>query len=173
MRRALLAVAILIAVPALGQEVKQGPKLAELQILGDDFISVDGFWEPDNPTKQNELIPTATHIECYRHGGKVLVGTEAICITASASAAEGLSRADSTVNSASWSNDEIVISDSHPICLISKTFFDLKRHTVTGLDTRKPEVEGLGGACKFMPDGQTYYLRESVDFQLFHTPVKK
>ena len=173
MKRLLLAVAVLIAVPAVGQEVKQAPKLAELQTLGDDFISVDGFWEPDNPTKQNELVPTATHIECYRHGGKTLVGTEAICITASASAAGGLLKADSSVNSASWSNDEIVISDSHPICLVSKTFFDLKRHTLTALDTRKPEAEGLGGACKLIPDRQTYYLRELVDYQMFHMPVKK
>jgi hypothetical protein len=173
MKRALLAAAILIAVPALGQEVKHAPKLAELQTLGEDSISVDGFWEPDNPTEQNELVPTATHIECYRHGGKVLVGTEAICMTASASTAGGLLRADSSLNSASWSNDEIVISDNHPICLISKTVFDLKRHTVTALDIRKPEAEGLGGACKIIPDRQTYYLRESVDYQMFHTPPKK
>jgi hypothetical protein len=173
MKRLVLAVAILIAVPSLGQEVKRVPKLAELQALGDDFVSVDGFWEPDSPTAQSVLVPTATHIECYRHGGKVLVGTEAIYITASASAAGGLLKADSSVNSASWSNDEIVISDSHPICLISKTIFDLRRHTVTALDIRKPEAEGLGGACKLIPDRQTYYLRESVDYQIFHVPVKK
>lgn len=164
---------LILSLGVSSQNADKAPKLAELQAIGDDFISVDGFWEPDAPTKQNELVPTATHIECYRHGGKILVGTDAVCITASASIAGGLLSANSSLNSASWSNDEIEISDSHPICLISKTFFDLKRHTVTALDIRKPEAQGLGGACKFIPDRQTYYLRESVDYQMFHIPAKK
>jgi hypothetical protein len=33
-----------------------------------------------------ELVPTATHIECRRHGGTFMVGTEAWCVTANATA---------------------------------------------------------------------------------------
>jgi hypothetical protein len=179
MKPALLALAILIAVATLGQDIKNAPtsqtrkpKLAELYVES-DFISVDGFWEPDNPTKQNELVPTANHIECYRHGGKELVGTDAICITATAMAPSGTLAANFSMDSASWSNDEIVISDSHPICSTNKTFFDLKRKTAIALDVRKPEATGLGDACKLIPDRQSYYLRDQVDYTLFHVPVNK
>jgi hypothetical protein len=150
------------------------PKLAELTILGDRLI-VDGFWEPDSPTKQNEVIPTAVHIECFRHGGKEanLVRTEGFCIVATAMAPIGLLTADFSLMEASWSDDEVVISDDSPICEISKTFFDLKRKTVTGLDIRKPEAKGFADSCKLMPDRQSYYLRDRVDYGLFHLPVKK
>ena len=67
----------------------------------------------------------------------------------------------------------VVISDGSPECLISKTFFDLKRKTVTGLDIRKPEAKGLADSCKLLPDRQSYYLRDRVDYAMFHVPVKK
>ena len=101
--------ALLLLLPSVfAQEVKKTPKLAELHTLGDDFIPVDGFWEPDNPTKHNELVLAATHIECYRHGGKALVGTDAICITAYARIAGGLLSSDFTLNSASWSDVDLI-----------------------------------------------------------------
>lgn len=67
---------LVLCIPVLAQDTK--PKPAKLNIFGDS-ISVDGFWEPDNPTKSNEVVPTAIHIECFRHGGKEgnLVKTEA------------------------------------------------------------------------------------------------
>ena len=167
-----LAFLIVASSGLLAQETKHTPQLAKLQTFGVDFISVDGFWEPDNPTKHNELFPNAVHIECYRHGGKVLVGTEAICITANATNMDGLLSSYLSLNAASWSDDEVVILDSSPICLTSRTFFDLKRHTVTALDIRKPEAEGLGGSCKLIPDRQTYYLRDSVDYKIFHVSIE-
>ena len=71
---------------------KDKPKLAELEQVG-DMLTVDGFWEPDNPTKQNELVPTAVHIQCFRHGGKEanLTKTEAFCIVSTATTASGCS----------------------------------------------------------------------------------
>ena len=153
------------------------PKLAELHTDDVRFgmISVDGFWEPDNPTKHNEVVPTAVHIECFRHGGKEanLVKTEAFCIVATATTPTGILAADFSLMEASWSEEEVVISDDSPECLVSKTFFDLKRKTVTGLDIRKPEAKGLFDLCKTLPDRQSYYLRDRVDYALFHTPVKK
>ena len=160
-----------LCVPVWAQDK---PKLAELNIFG-DMISVDGFWEPGNPTKQNEVIPTAIHIECFRHGGKEanLVKTEAFCIVATAMAPSGTLMANFSLMEASWSDDEVVISDDSPECLISKTFFDLKRKTVTGLDIRKPEAKGLFDICKKLPDRQSYYLRDRVDYAMFHVPMKK
>jgi hypothetical protein len=150
------------------------PKLAELNDLG-DMISVDGFWEPDNPTKQNEVVATAVHMECYRHGGigGNLTKTEAFCVVATAMAPTGILMADFSFQGALWSDDEIVISDDSSICTISKTFFDLKRKTVTGLDIRKPEAKGFADSCKLLPDRQSYYLRDRVDYALFHEAVTK
>ena len=160
-----------LCVPVLAQS---RPKLAELETLG-DVLTVDGFWEPDNPTKQNEVVPTAIHIQCFRRGGKAsnLVKTEAFCIVATAMAPSGLLMADFSLMEASWTDGEVVISDDSPICLVSKTFFDLKRKTVTGLDIRKPEAKGLADSCKLLPDRQSYYLRDRVDYAVSHVPVKK
>ena len=152
------------------------PKLAELTKVGDDYISVDGFWEPDSPTKQNELVPTAIHIECNRHGGREanLVHTEAFCVVATAMISPiGSLMADFSWQAASWDDDEITISDDSSICLINKTFFDLKRKTVTGLDIRKPEAKGFADSCKILPDRQSYYLRDRVDYTMFHVAAKK
>jgi hypothetical protein len=174
MRPRSIAIALLglaLCVPACAQHK---PKLAELTVL-DDTFSVDGFWEPDNPTKHNEIVPAAIHIECYRHGGKEanLVKTEAFCVVATAMAPSGNLMADSSFQEATWSGDEVVISDDSPICLTSKTFFDLKRKTVTGLDIRKPEAKGFADSCKLIPDRQSYYLRDRVDYALFHLAIKK
>jgi hypothetical protein len=176
----LLVALLALCISALAQEQK--PKLALLRIIDGDSLYVDGFWEPDNPTKQNEVVPTAIHIGCFRHGGKEanLVHTEAFCIVATAMTAPsgspavaGFLMADFSFNEATWSNDEVVISDDSPICLTSKTFFDLKRKTVTALDIRKPEAKGLFDSCKLLPDRQSYYLRDRVDYALFHVPVGK
>lgn len=151
------------------------PKLAELSVPSGYMISVDGFWEPDNPTKQNEIGPTAIHIECFRHGGREanLVKTEAFCIVGTAMAVSKVLKADFSFQEATWSDDEITMSDDSPICITTKTFFDLKRKTVTGLDIRKPEAKGFMDVCKMIADRQSFYLRDSVDYALFHVPPKK
>ncbi len=174
---ATVVLGLAMCIPVRAQDsskVADKPKLAKLTIFG-DMISVEGFWEPDNPAKENAIVPTAIHMECYRHGGKEgnLTKTEAFCVVATAMAPDGLLMADFTFQGASWSDDEVVISDDSPICLINKTFFDLKRKTVTGLDIRKPEARGFADSCKLLPDRQSYYLRDRVDYALFHVQVKK
>jgi hypothetical protein len=98
---------------------------------------------------------------------------QAFCVVATAMAPTGMLMADFSFHGAVWSDDEIVISDDSSICVINKTFFDLKRKTVTGLDIRKPEAKGFAGSCKLLPDRQSYYLRDRVDYTLFHEAVKK
>jgi hypothetical protein len=65
---------------------------------------------------------------------------------------------------AEWSATQIIATDDSSICLTSQTIFDLKRMTVIALDIRKPEAQGLGGACNLIPDRQTYYLQDKVDY---------
>jgi len=149
------------------------PKLATLEIVGDS-VFIDGVWEPDSPTKQNELIPAVLHLECKRHGGKPLTGTEAFCVAATASAPVfGRLHADlGWLSVTSWTSTEIIVMDESPICIRSETIIDLRRKTAIGFDVRKPEARGLGDSCKLLPDRQTYYLRDRDDYYANHVPVK-
>ena len=56
------------------------------------------------------------------------------------------------------------MSVTEPICLTSQAIFDLKRTTVIALDVKKSEAQGLRGACNSIPDRQTYYLQDPVDY---------
>jgi hypothetical protein len=53
---------------------------------------------------------------------------------------------------------------SHSISITSQTFVDLERKTATALDTRKAEAKSLNNACDLVPDRQTYYLQDAVDY---------
>lgn len=68
------------------------PKLAEVYV--DDarnpgYVQVDGVWEPDNPTKQNEVMPSVVQIKCYRHGGREFAGSDPFCVVAVATPVAG------------------------------------------------------------------------------------
>jgi len=164
MKKALAAtLAALICASAWAQKT---PKLAEM-ILDKDggWVSVNGVWRPDNPTKKNELVEAVTELSCYRHGGKDLVGTEAFCLQAMALAPNGLlDVSTSWLKVIQWDATQIIAIDDSSICLTSQTIFDLKRKTVIALDIRKPEAQGLQGACNLLPDRQTYYFQDKADY---------
>ncbi len=150
------------------------PKLAEM-ILDKDggWVSVNGVWRPDNPTKKNELVEAVTELSCYRHGGKDLVGTEAFCLQAMALAPNGLLDVSTNwLKVIQWDATQIIAVDDSSICLTSQTIFDLKRKTVIALDIRKPEAQGLQGACNLLPDRQTYYFQDKVDYFAHKIAVK-
>ena len=67
---------------------QQTPQFAKLNIH-DDFIWSRGVWLPDNLTEKNEPIPSVTDFACYRHGGALLVNSEAYCILATAQIIDG------------------------------------------------------------------------------------
>jgi hypothetical protein len=143
---------------------QQKPKLAKL-FVDQSGVSVSGVWRPDNPTKKNELLEAVTELSCYRHGGKDLAGTEAFCLQAMAMAPNGLLDVSTDwLKVIEWSDTQIIATDDSSICLTSQTIFDLKRKTAIALDIRKPEAQGLGGACNLIPDRQTYYLQDKVDY---------
>ncbi len=164
MKRAVLVVTF--GVLTLASAGAQKPKLAEI-ILDKDggWVSASGVWRPDNPTKKNEPIEAVTELSCFRHGGKVLTGTEAFCLQAMAMSPGGLLDVSTGwLKVVEWSTTQIIATDDSSICLTSQTIFDLKRKTVIALDVRKPEAQGLGGACNLIPDRQTYYLQDKVDY---------
>ena len=61
---------------------QQPTQFAELNIF-DDFIQSGGVWLPDNLTEKNEPIPSVEDVACYRHGGTILVNSDAYCIDGS------------------------------------------------------------------------------------------
>jgi hypothetical protein len=172
MKTILASVLLFLCSSAYAQD--KPPLLATVDVMG-DFVSVHGYWEPDNPTKHNELVPTENDIQCFRHGGKEanIVRTEGYCIVATAQMVNGHPHAEFSFEAiTSWTEDEIVISDSSSICLVTKTIIDLKRKTAIALDVRKPEARGFADTCKMLPDRQSYYLRDEVDYILFHKDAK-
>ncbi|PWT79031.1 MAG: hypothetical protein C5B59_00535 [Bacteroidetes bacterium] len=179
---ALIFVGIIFEVPTFGQNQDNKtespkPKMAEVSVDSPSeptFVQVDGVWEPDNPTKENALVFAVVHIECYRHGGRELVGTDSFCLVASASPIVGTLSVDTIwLKVIEWTNRLIVTSDDHAICNISQNTFDLQSKTVTGLDIKKPNAKGFMDACKLLPDRQTYYLRDKIDYEFNHQPAKK
>jgi hypothetical protein len=154
---------------------QQKPRLAEL-ILGTDgsWVSVSGVWRPDNPTKKNELVEAVTELSCYRHGGKDLVGTEAFCLQAAAIAIADRMMDVSTdwLKVIEWNGTQIIATGDSSICVTQQTIFDLKRKTVIALDIRKPEAQGLAGACNLLPDRQTYYFQNKADYFAHKTAAK-
>jgi|GEM_PF-6003417 len=147
---------------------QERPKLATVLSVDKVGVSVKGLWRPDNPTKKNEPMEAVTELSCFRHGGNDLVGTEAFCLQVTAMV---LDKAVGTLDVSTewlkvieWNETQIIATDDSSICLTAQTIFDLKRKTVIALDVRKPEAQGLGGACNLIPDRQTYYLQDVVDY---------
>jgi len=166
---------LVLAASAFAQTAK--PKLAELYMdnaHNPTYARVDGVWEPDNPTKQNALVFAVVSVQCYRHGGTDFVGSDPFCLVATASPIAGTISVDANfLKVIEWNTKEIITLDDSPICITSQNTFDLSSKTVAGMDIRKPNAKGFLDSCKLLPDRQTYYLRDKVDYSLNHAPVKK
>ncbi len=147
---------------------QERPKLAKVLSVDKDSVSVKGLWRPDNPTKKNELMEAVTELSCFRHGGHSLVGTEAFCLQVTAMVLDKTNGMLDVITGwlkvIEWNETQIIATDDSSICLTSQTIFDLKRKTVIALDVRKPEAQGFRGACNLIPDRQTYYLQDVVDY---------
>ena len=76
---------LLVAPFLLGRTTtaQQAPQFATLNIY-EDFVQSRGAWLPDNLTEKNEPIPSVVDLGCYRHGGMLLVNSDAYCIAATA-----------------------------------------------------------------------------------------
>lgn len=72
-----LALVFVVVAPTLSQE--KPAKLAALNDNG-DFLTAEGVWRADNLNEKTEnAFPSVTHLECYKHGGKDLVGSDGYC----------------------------------------------------------------------------------------------
>jgi len=165
MKNAILAI-ILTTLSLASAWAQQKPKLAEMVVDKDSgWVSVSGVWRPDNPTKKNELVEAVTELSCFHHGGKELVGSEAFCLQAMALSPNGLLDVSTDwLKVTEWNTTQIIATDDSSICVTSQTIFDLKRKTIIALDIRKPEARGVKGACNLLPDRQTYYFQDKVDY---------
>ena len=107
-------------------------------------VFADGVWRPDNPTGKNEITEAVIKLEWWRQGGKDLVGTEAFCLEAAASMPSTiLSVGVQWLKVVEWNSTQIIATDDSADCLTAQIIVDLKRKTVTALDIRKPEAQGL------------------------------
>lgn len=153
----------LIASNSAKQE--QPVKLAHLFVYSDS-LSAEGVWRPDNLNDKTELaFDAATRLECYKHGGKDLVDTEAYCVQMTASIVVGMPDIDvayfPVIN---WDKDKVIAADSStaplPVCTWTQITINLQDNSIMATDTRKlgKGHEGLNNACEEAPLAQTYHL---------------
>jgi hypothetical protein len=153
---------------AFGQE--QPPKLAELSVFP-DFLFADGVWRADNLNEKTDLaFDAVTHLECHKHGGKDLVGSDAYCAQMTASLVLGMP--DINVDYLpviSWSADKVIAAESStaafPICIWTQITVNLQDHSIMATDTRKlgKGHEGFNNACLEAPLAQTYHLVDKLE----------
>ena len=154
---------LLFTMPVFGQG--QAPKLAELSDYG-TFLTADGVWRPDNLNEKTELaFDAVTHLECYKHGGKDLVGADAYCAQMTASIVLGMPDINvEYLPVISWGADKVIAAESStaafPICTWTQITVNLQDHSIMATDTRKlgKGHEGLNNSCLEAPLAQTYHL---------------
>jgi len=170
MKRVLsLLVLAVIACPVVAQEKEPElsgrgkPKLAEATV-SPWYVSIEGAWEPDNPTEKNKLVFDVNRIDCFRTGGIDLVGTDSFCIIADATTALRMLSVDINLwKVVEWSETELImVNDS--ACLSSQTTIDLTSKTAIALDIKKPDAKNFD-SCNVLPDRQTYYLSNRTDYE--------
>jgi hypothetical protein len=141
-------------------------ELAELSDLG-YFLYADGVWRADNLNEKTEAaFDSVVRLECYKTGGKELVGTNAYCMQATASITFGdLPDVDVRYYAVvSWDKERVIASDSptgrFPICLWTQITINLHDHSIMATDTRKlgKGHEGLNNVCEKTALAQTYHL---------------
>lgn len=169
MRPAVVLAFFLVAVaPTRAQE--KPAKLAAVNDHG-NFLTAEGVWRADNLNEKTEnAFPSVTRLECYKHGGKDLVGSDAYCMQASAQIVFGHPDIGVTYYPViAWDRDKVIAADSptaaFPICIWSQLTINLRDHSIMATDTRKLSNghEGLGNSCEALPLAQTYHLVDSAE----------
>jgi hypothetical protein len=166
-RMARLLILLMIVIPAFGQE--QTVKLAHLFVYSDS-ISADGVWRADNLGEKTELaFDSVTRLECYKHGGRTLVDTDAYCVQMTASVVLGMPDIEAEYFPViTWDTDKIIAADSStaafPVCFWTQIIVNLQDQSIMATDTRKLSKghEGLNDACKEAPLAQTYHLVDKL-----------
>lgn len=152
---------------------QERPKLAELRNYG-DVLFAEGVWRPDNLNEETEgAFDSVTRLECYKHGGQQLVGSEGYCLQATAKIALGVPAIDVAYYPVLvWDKDKVLAADSStaqfPICIWSQITIDFNDHSIMATDTRKlgKGHEGFNNACEALPLAQTYHLVDQITERL-------
>ena len=155
------------AKPSAAPRQEQSTQLAQLFIYADS-VSADGVWRADNLNEKTELaFDAVTHLECHKHGGMDLVGTDAYCAQMTATVAFGVPDVDVAYFPVIiWSTDKIIAADSatarFPICTWTQITINLQDHSIMATDTRKlgKGHEGFNNSCEEAPLTQTYHLMD-------------
>jgi hypothetical protein len=155
--------------PVLGQTQNQSVQLAHLFVYNDS-LSAEGVWKPDNLNEKTELaVDSVTRLECYKHGGKNLVDTEAYCAQMTASVVLGMPDIGVAYFPVlTWGADKVIAADSStaslPVCIWTQITINLQDHSIMATDTRKlgKGHEGLNNACEEAPLAQTHHLVDKL-----------
>lgn len=167
MRISALVLLVFFATPSLAQE--NPAQLADLNDQG-EFLFADGVWRADNLNDKTELpFDAVTHLECYKHGGIVIVGSDAYCMQATASIILGMPDINvEYLPVLTWDKDKVIAADSStaafPICIWTQITVNLHDHSIMATDTRKlgKGHEGFKNVCEEAPLAQTYHLVDKM-----------
>ncbi len=170
MRPTLCLIAFLLACATASTHAQEKPvQLAHLDVYG-DFLFAEGVFRADILNDNTELaFDTVTRIECYKHGGTLLVGSDAYCLQAAASIAFGMPNIDiAYFPVVTWDKDKVIAAGSStaalPICTWTQITVNLHDHSVMATDTRKlgKGHEGVNNSCDAVPLAQTYHLMDTT-----------
>jgi hypothetical protein len=166
----------------IGQSVAQKKDIntekdAKLSNLGEmndygDSVTAEGVWRADNLNEKTELHFTAVvRLECYKTGGKQLVGSDSYCMEATAQIIDqgfpGISVRYFPVKR--WDKEMVIAADSptdpSPICTWTQITISLREKSIMATDTRKLSKghEGFKNACDTVPLAQTYHLIDTAE----------
>jgi hypothetical protein len=146
-------------------------KLGDMDNYG-DFLTAEGVWRADNLNEKTELLwNSVIRLECYKTGGRQLVGSESYCMEATAQIISG-DFPDIEVHYfpvKRWDKEMVIAADSptevFPICFWTQITISLREKSIMATDTRKLSKghEGFKNACQELPMAQTYHLMDKVE----------
>ena len=161
------ALALFVVATICGQE--KAAQLADLNVYS-DFLDADGVWRADNLNDKTELsFDAVTRVECYKHGGKALVSSDAYCMQATASIVLGMPDIQvEYLPVVIWDQEKVIAASSStaalPICTWTQITINLHDHSIMATDARKlgKGHEGINNSCELVPLAQTYHLVEKM-----------
>ena len=174
MRRMLFLLVLCFPLPAISQKKDAEAKPAKLAGVDDygDSLIADGVWRADNLNAKNELAwNSVVHLECYKTGGRQLIGSESYCMEAMAQIIAG-DLPDIAViyfPVKRWDKDIVIAADSptaaFPVCTWTQITINLREKSITATDTRKQGdgSSGFENTCKEVRSVQTYHLMDKVE----------
>ena len=174
MRRILFLLVLCFPLSAISQKKDAEAKPAKLAGVDDygDSLTADGVWRADNLNEKTELTwNSAVHLECYKTGGRQIIGSESYCMEAMAQIISGDFPDIAVIYFPvkRWDKDIVIAADSptaaFPVCTWTQITINLRERSIMATDTRKQGDgnDGFKNTCKEVPSVQTYHLMDKVE----------